>query len=55
VPGAGGAGGSGVVIISYPSGLADLTSIGGSLSHTKTISGGYKIYTFTAGTGTVTV
>jgi hypothetical protein len=25
------------------------------LVHTKTTSGGYKIYSFTAGTGTVTV
>jgi hypothetical protein len=25
------------------------------LVHTKTTNGGYKIYTFTAGTGTVTV
>jgi hypothetical protein len=35
--------------------LTDLTSIGGTLVHTKTVTGGYKIYSFTAGTGTVTV
>jgi hypothetical protein len=50
-----GAGGSGVVIISYPSSNADLTSIGGGLTYTKTSAGGNTIYTFTAGTGTVTV
>jgi hypothetical protein len=31
-----------------------LTSIGGGLTYTKTTVGGYKIYTFTAGTGLVT-
>ena len=50
-----GNGGSGVVIIRYSDTNADLTSIGGGLSYTKTVSGGYKIYRFTAGTGTVTV
>jgi len=35
--------------------VTDLTSIGGGLTYTKTTSGGYTIYTFTAGTGTVTV
>jgi hypothetical protein len=32
-----------------------LTTIGGTLVSTKTVTGGYKIYSFTAGTGTVTV
>jgi hypothetical protein len=50
-----GSGGSGVVIISFPSDYKDLTSIGGGLTYTKTSSGGNTIYTFTAGTGTVTV
>jgi hypothetical protein len=35
--------------------LFDLTSIGGTLVYSKTTSGGYKIYSFTSGTGTVTV
>jgi hypothetical protein len=35
--------------------LLDLTSIGGTLVYAKTTSGGFKIYSFTAGTGTVTV
>jgi hypothetical protein len=52
---AGGNGGSGVVIISYPSTSPDLTSIGAGLTYAKTTSGGNTIYTFTAGTGTVTV
>jgi hypothetical protein len=43
------------VILRYPDDQADLTTIGGTLVHTKTTSGGYKIYQFTAGTGTVTV
>ena len=51
----GGAGGSGVVIIRYADTLADLTSIGGGLTYTRTTPTGYKVYTFTAGTGTVTV
>jgi hypothetical protein len=32
-----------------------LSSIAGGLTYTLTTSGGYKIYKFTAGTGTVTV
>jgi hypothetical protein len=58
--GNGGAGGSGVVIISYPSTFADLFSVAGTLTcngspgnTTPTISGGNKIYIFTAGTGNI--
>jgi hypothetical protein len=50
-----GTGGSGIVILRYEEYLPDFTSIGGGLTYTKTLSGGYKIYQFTAGTGTVTV
>ena len=50
-----GNGGSGIVIIRYSDSFADLTSIGGTLVSSLTTSGGYKIYQFTAGTGTVTV
>ena len=53
--GSAGSGGSGVVIISYPTSNPDLTSIGGGLTYAKTTSGANTIYTFTAGTGTVTV
>jgi hypothetical protein len=51
----GGNGGSGVVILRYPDTNADLSTIGGTLVHTLTTTGGYKIYKFTAGTGTVTI
>jgi hypothetical protein len=52
--GLGGNGGSGIVILRYSSTFDDLTTIGAGLTYTKTTSGGYKIYQFTAGTGTVT-
>jgi hypothetical protein len=52
---AGGNGGSGVVVLRYPDTFADLTSIGGGLTYAKTTPTGFKVYTFTAGTGTVTV
>jgi hypothetical protein len=54
---AGGAGGSGIVIIAYPSSYPALTSIGAGLtSSVSTVSrSGFRVYTFTAGTGTVTV
>jgi hypothetical protein len=43
-----------VVIIRYSASLPDLATIGGGLTYSKSTSGGYTIYTFTAGTGTVT-
>jgi len=51
----GSAGGSGVVIIAYPSSFADLSSIGGGLTYTLDTVGrpGFKVYRFTAGTGTI--
>jgi hypothetical protein len=52
---AGGNGGSGIVVIRYPDSYAAATSIGGGLTYSTTTSGGYRIYTFTAGTGTVTI
>jgi hypothetical protein len=53
--GAGGNGGSGVVIIAYPNTFANLASIGVGLTYTldTTTRSGYKVYTFTAGTGTI--
>jgi hypothetical protein len=51
----GGTGGSGVVILRYPDTGKDLTTIAAGLSYNKSVTGGYKIYTFTSGTGTVTV
>jgi hypothetical protein len=39
----------------YADTFADLASVSGGLTYTKTTSGGYKVYRFTAGTGTVTI
>jgi hypothetical protein len=49
-------GGSGVVIIAYPSSFANLTSIGGGLSFTFSTATrpGFRVYTFTSGTGQIT-
>jgi hypothetical protein len=43
------------VIIRYADTFNDLTTIDAGLTYSKTVSGGFKIYQFTAGTGTVTV
>ena len=51
----GSAGGSGIVIIRYSDTFAALTSVSGGLTYTTATSGGYRRYTFTAGTGTITV
>jgi hypothetical protein len=48
------AGGSGIVVLKYADSFAALT-VGSGLTSTSTTSGGYRIYSFTAGTGTVTV
>jgi hypothetical protein len=40
------------VIISYIG--ADLASIGGGLTYSKTTNGSRTVYSFTAGTGTIT-
>ena len=52
--GNGKAGGSGVVIIAYADTYPDITSISGGLTYARTTPTGLKVYTFTAGTGTVT-
>ena len=49
----GGQGGSGVVIVRYPSTGANISSIGVGLTYTWASSAGFKTYTFTAGTGTI--
>jgi hypothetical protein len=53
----GGAGGSGIVILAYPTSESAITTISGGLTYTvSTVSrSGYRVYTFTAGTGTVTI
>jgi hypothetical protein len=50
-----GKGGNGVVIIAYPS-TSSTPTISSGLTYTvSTVSrSGYRVYTFTAGTGTVT-
>ena len=50
----GGQGGSGVVIVRYPNTGANISSIGVGLTYSWTNSGGFKTYTFTAGTGSIT-
>jgi hypothetical protein len=50
--GTGGAGGSGIVIIRFPDTVG--ITVSGGLTQTNTTSSGFKIYRFTAGTGTVT-
>jgi hypothetical protein len=48
-------GGSGIVIFRYPSNFNNISTIGAGLTYTLTTANGYKIYTFTAGTGTITI
>ena len=48
-----GQGGSGVVIVRYPSTESNLSSIGGGLTFSWSSAGGVKTYTFTAGTGNI--
>jgi len=52
---AAGSGGSGIVVIAYPDSYPALTSIGGGLTYTQPTRAGYRVYQFTAGTGTVTI
>jgi len=53
IAGSGGAaGGSGVVIVRYPDTLT-ITNPGGGLTFTTASSGGFKVTTFTAGTGNI--
>jgi hypothetical protein len=47
-------GGSGVVVLSYPSSYPTLTAISG-LGYSYADNGTNKIYTFTSGSGTVTI
>jgi len=52
--GLGGAGGSGVIIIAYPDTYRAITTIPGTLTYTQPTRSGYRVYRFTAGSGTVT-
>ena len=53
VSGTGGNGGSGIVIIKYPDTYTISNPGGGLTSSTPGASGGFKVTTFTAGTGTI--
>jgi hypothetical protein len=48
-----GYGGSGVVVIAYPDTYKELT-VGSGLTYDQPTRSGYRVYRFTAGTGTVT-
>jgi hypothetical protein len=50
----GGAGGSGVVILAYANSIPAPASIGVGLTYDTPTRSGYRVYRFTAGTGTVT-
>ena len=45
---------SGIVIIRYVNTAMDITTIGAGLAYTFLNTGGYKIYSFTSGTGNIT-
>jgi len=47
-------GGSGIVVIAYPNTYPAISSIGGGLTYTQPTRAGYRVYRFTAGTGTIT-
>ena len=49
----GGDGGSGVVIIAYPNTYPAITTIPGTLTYDQPTRSGYRVYRFTAGTGTI--
>jgi len=51
---AGGKGGNGVVIIAYPDTTPAITTIPGTLTYDQPTRAGYRVYRFTAGTGTIT-
>lgn len=49
----GGNGGSGVVIIAYPNTYPAITTIPNTLTYDQPTRSGYRVYRFTAGTGTI--
>jgi hypothetical protein len=44
-----------LVVIRYADTYGDITTIAAGLTYTRVVAGGYKTYTFTAGTGLVTI
>jgi hypothetical protein len=53
--GSAGPGGSGVLIIAYPDTFPAITTIPGTLTYTQPTRAGYRVYRFTAGSGSITV
>jgi hypothetical protein len=53
----GGAGGSGIVILAYPAIYKNITTIGAGLTYSLDTSSrpGWKVYSFTAGTDSITI
>jgi len=49
-----GTGASGVIVIAYPNSNPALTNIPGTLTYDQPTRSGYRVYRFTAGTGTIT-
>ena len=52
--GPGGSGGSGVVVLAYPDTFPAITTIPGTLTYNQPTRSGYRVYRFTAGSGTIT-
>jgi len=52
--GSSGNGGSGVIVIAYPDTFAPIRTIPGTLTYNQPTRAGYRVYRFTAGTGTIT-
>lgn len=52
--GVGGNGASGVIVIAYPNTLPALSNIPGTLTYDQPTRTGYRVYRFTAGTGSIT-
>jgi hypothetical protein len=50
----GASGGSGVVVIAYPNTIPAPTTISGGLTYDQPTRAGYRVYRFTAGSGTIT-
>ena len=50
-----GNGGSGVVVIAYPNTYPAITTIPGTLTYDQPTRAGYRVYRFTAGSGTITI
>jgi hypothetical protein len=49
-----GVGGSGVVVIAYPNTFPAITTIPGTLTYDQPTRSGYRVYRFTAGSGSIT-